>query len=175
MEKATLSQARANTYRLLNRDGTFNVSRKGINRAPVRDLYHTLLRVKTFEFMGLLMGFYFMINLLFAWGYTLCGPTALEGASRESEARHFLDAFFFSVQTFATIGYGKITPSGILANSLVTLEALTGLLGVAMATGLLFARFSRPTARVIFSDVALIAPHEGVPSFLFRMANAAWL
>jgi inward rectifier potassium channel len=82
-----------------------------------------------------------------------------------------LDAFFFSVQTMATIGYGSMYPSTDYANLLVSIEALVGLLGVAMGTGLMFARFSRPTARVLFSGVAVIAPHNGVPALMLRVAN----
>ena len=81
------------------------------------------------------------------------------------------DAFFFSVQTMATIGFGKMAPRTELANVLVTIESLTGLLGLALATGLVFAKFSRPTARVLFSRVAVISPWEGVRSLMVRMAN----
>jgi inward rectifier potassium channel len=82
-----------------------------------------------------------------------------------------LDMFFFSVQTMATIGYGAMYPKTLYANILVALEAPIGLLGVAMATGLMYGRFSRPTARVIFSNVALIAPYDGKPMLMFRAAN----
>jgi inward rectifier potassium channel len=82
-----------------------------------------------------------------------------------------LDAFFFSVQTMATIGYGAMYPQTDYANLLVSIEALVGLLGVAMATGLTLARFSRPSARVLFSRVAVIAPLNGLPTLMFRVAN----
>lgn len=149
----------------MNPDGSLRVIRKGARSSAARDLYHSLLRLSWPRFMLVLTGFYFAINLAFASGYLLCGPGALEGASG------FMDAFFFSVQTFATIGYGRITPVGLPANLLVTFEALVGLLGVALSTGLLFARFSRPTARVRFSNRALITPHDGVNSLVFRVAN----
>jgi inward rectifier potassium channel len=160
-------------YRLLNQDGTFNILRRGLRHKVSRDLYHTLLATSWARLLLALVMLYFGVNALFAVGYTLCGPNALEGIpAGETFPHRVLDAFFFSVQTLATIGYGKITPRGLPANILVTIEALLGLLGVALATGLLFARFSRPTARVVFSRVAMISPHEGVPSLLFRMANA---
>ena len=161
----------ARQYRLLNPDGTFNVVRKGVRHRISRDVYHTLLSVSWPAFMGLLAGGYLITNALFALAYLLCGPDALAGVANEGGWRRYLDAFFFSVQTLATIGYGKITPQGIPANLLVTIEALFGLLGVALATGLLFSRFSRPTARITFSRVAMMAPHEGVLSLVFRMAN----
>jgi inward rectifier potassium channel len=109
---------------------------------------------------------YIVTNALFALLY-LAGGDCIKNARPGS----FLDAFFFSVQTMATIGYGAMYPSTDYANLLVTLEALIGLLGVAMATGLMFARFSRPTARVLFSRVAVITPHNGLPTLMLRVAN----
>lgn len=159
-------------YRLLNHDGTFNIRRHGVRKRVFSDLYHGLLSVSWPTFLALLAGTYLLVNGLFAVAYTLCGEGALEGASKQGWPDRLVDAFFFSVQTLATIGYGRITPAGIPANLLVTCEALLGLLGLALATGLLFARFSRPTARVRFSNVAMLSPHEGVPSLVFRMANA---
>lgn len=160
------------SWRLLNRDGTFNVARSGTRRIRATDLYHSLLSVGWFRFNLLVILVYFSVNALFALGYLLCGPGALEGSKHADFSGRFSDAFFFSVQTLATIGYGKITPSGILPNLLVTFEALVGLMGLALGTGLLFARFSKPTARVVFSQTAVITPHEGIDSLIFRMSNA---
>ncbi len=109
---------------------------------------------------------YLGANLLFASGYLAIGD-----GIEEARPGNFADAFFFSVQTMATIGYGKMAPRGIAANLLVTGEALVGLLGLALVTGLVFAKFSRPTARVIFSRNAVITTFDGVPSLLVRMAN----
>jgi inward rectifier potassium channel len=159
-------------FRLVNRDGSFNISRRGLRTGLRRDAYHRLLSVSWPRFLALLAGLYFTVNLVFALAYTLCGPGALEGAATTGLDNRYFEAFFFSVQTLATIGYGKITPVGIAANLLVTVEALFGMFGIALMSGLLFARFSRPTARVKFSKVALISPQDGVPCFMFRMANA---
>jgi inward rectifier potassium channel len=112
------------------------------------------------------VGLYLGVNVLFALGYLLLGD-GIENMRGGS----FTDAFFFSVQTLATIGYGKLVPVSFAANSLVTVEALTGLVGVAMITGLMFAKFSRPTARVLWSETLVVAPQDGVPSLMFRMAN----
>jgi inward rectifier potassium channel len=109
---------------------------------------------------------YVAINTLFAFLY-LAGGDSIKNARPGS----FLDAFFFSVQTMATIGYGALYPQTDYANILVAIEALLGLLGVAMGTGLMFARFSRPTARVLFSRVVVVAPHNGVPTLMLRVAN----
>jgi inward rectifier potassium channel len=124
------------------------------------------------RFMAVVSGFYVLANWLFALAYLSLGEGALEGASRAGVGARFADCFFFSVQTLATIGYGRMTPHGLGANLLVTFEALLGLSGVALATGLMFARFSRPTARVVFSNRAMLSMHDGVPSLVIRMANA---
>jgi inward rectifier potassium channel len=105
-------------------------------------------------------------NSLFALGYLLD-----RGGIDHARADSFRDAFFFSIQTMATIGYGHMVPHSLFANILVTFEALVGVLGFALMTGLVFAKFSRPSARVLFSRVAVITQWEGVPSLVFRMAN----
>ena len=121
-------------------------------------------------FVLLLVGF-LSVNFLFAFGYALCGPHALSTVDMPEFSSRIIQCFFFSVQTIATIGYGQMTPVSLAANVLVTFEVMVGLLGLAMATGLLFSRFSRPTARVVFSNRILHVVHDGVPSLVFRMAN----
>ncbi|MEC4985384.1 MAG: ion channel [Oscillatoria sp. PMC 1068.18] len=130
------------------------------------DLYHKLLIVSWLQFFLLIVCSYLIINLFFAFAYLL-----QENSIANAEPGSLIDTFFFSVQTMSTIGYGAMSPQTWYANFLVTIEALFGLLGVAMATGLMFARFSRPTARVIFSRVAVICPFDGVPTLMFRTAN----
>ncbi|HEX8726877.1 MAG TPA: ion channel [Gemmatimonadaceae bacterium] len=157
--------------RLLNRDGSFNVRRDGLPRLASLSLYHALLSLTWPRFLGLLVSGYLAVNLLFAAAYTACGPQALGGAPAASMGGHFLRAFFFSVHTFATIGYGNVVPLSLGANLLVTLETIVGLLGFALATGVLFARFARPTARVVFSQRAVVAPYRGGTGFMFRLVN----
>jgi inward rectifier potassium channel len=130
------------------------------------DLYHFLLVSSWSRLLTLLGLLYVGSNCLFAIAY-LVADNSIQGGRPGS----FADAFFFSVQTMATIGYGSLLPRTLWANILVTIESLVGLLGLAVLTGLIFAKFSRPTARVLFSRVALVAPWEGVPSLIFRMAN----
>lgn len=163
--------ARRARRRLLNRDGSFNVHREGHNPFRSRSLYHYLLNVSWSGFFAIILCFYVAINLIFALLYFACGPNAVEGTVTDSSMARLLDSFFFSIQTFATIGYGKLTPSGLTANLLVTFEALIGLLSVALATGLFFARFSRPTARITFSKCAIIAPYQDQRAFMFRIVN----
>jgi inward rectifier potassium channel len=158
--------------RLLNRDGSFNVVRKGLSFAHSLSPYHSLLTMSWWKFNTIVFVFYIFLNVLFGGAYYLCGEDALQGTGSRSTGTRFLDDFFFSIQTSTTIGYGRIAPVGLAANILVSLEAMTGLLGFALATSLLFARFSRPNAKVIFSHKAVIAPYRGITAFEFRIANA---
>lgn len=157
--------------RLLNRDGTFNVVRSGLSRMQSLGPYHYLLTIAWGRFYLLAALSYFVTNLIFAAGYYLCGKDSLHGSVATTPFGRYLDAFFFSVQTLATIGYGRLTPNGTPANILVSVEALSGLLGFAIITGILFSRFSRPTMRIVFSQKAVVAPYQGITAFEFRIAN----
>jgi inward rectifier potassium channel len=130
------------------------------------DLYHNLLIMRWSSFMAVLAAGYLAFNLAFAALYLL-EPGAIANAKPGS----FADAFFFSVQTMATIGYGDMHPQTLYANLLVTVEVLLAMMALALATGLVFARFSLPTARIMFSCVAVIAPYDGKPTLMFRAAN----
>ena len=156
--------------RLLNRDGTFNVSRKQTLADSFS--YYSLIMMSWPAFIGLVLGTYIAANALFAGLYLLCGPNALQATGGQEISSPFLKAFFFSVETFSTIGYGNIVPVTLSANVLVSVEAVTALLGFALATGLLFARFSRPTAKILFSDSAVVAPYNAITAFQFRIINA---
>jgi inward rectifier potassium channel len=158
--------------RLLNRDGSFNVSRDGLSFWTSLSLYHLLLTMSWTKFLSLMTLFYLVGNTVFAFAYMLCGPGALSEPPGETYSNYFLRAFFFSVDTFATVGYGNISPVGVAANLIVTVEALFGLLAVAIVTGVIFARFARPTAKILFSDQAIIAPYKGITAFEFRLTNA---
>ncbi|HEU0176590.1 MAG TPA: ion channel [Blastocatellia bacterium] len=164
--------ARESRQRLLNRDGSFNVMRAGLGFLASLSPYHALLTMSWRSFFGLTALFYFGANLLFAAAYLLCGHGALSMPAPSGIESHFLQAFFFSIHTLATIGYGTITPVGIAANVIVSIESFIGLFGLALCTSLLFARFSRPTAKILFSDRAVIAPYRGITAFEFRIANA---
>jgi inward rectifier potassium channel len=157
--------------RFLNRNGTFNVQRTGIREYSSINLYHWLLTMNWRKFMAITVVLFFGLNVLFAITYMLCGSSALADTSIEPMNNYFFRAFFFSVQTFATIGYGTLHPNGLAANFLVTVESLVGILYQALVTGMLFARFSRPTARVKLSDIAVIAPYKEITGFMFRLVN----
>jgi inward rectifier potassium channel len=158
--------------RLMNRDGSFNVQRGGRLAAIIGNPYHSLLTMGWPAFLGVLAAVYILANLLFAALFMACGPGALGEADTAFPSGSFLQAFFFSVETFATIGYGAIVPETVRANFLVLLESFVSLISIALATGLIFARFSRPIPRIRFSSRALIAPYMGRTGFMFRIANA---
>ncbi|NJM96716.1 MAG: ATP-sensitive inward rectifier potassium channel 10 [Phormidesmis sp. RL_2_1] len=132
------------------------------------DIYHLLLTMPWPTFVSLTSLLYLLVNAAFAFAYSIGGGIASVG---ENEPRYFLDLFFFSVQTMASIGYGAMYPTSLYAHWLVVIESLVGLFFIATTTGLVFARFSLPTARILFSDVAVIAPFNGVPTLMFRTAN----
>jgi inward rectifier potassium channel len=163
-----LRPRRSSTPRIIGRDGEEPpvVLRLGEKPAPWRDPYHRLLTLSWTGFVVTLAGAYFAINALFAWAYWV-KPGAIANARPGS----FLDALAFSVQTMASIGYGAMYPQTNYAHLLVMAEAFMGLMLLAVATGLCFARFALPTARVIFSHYAVISPFNGVPTLMFRIAN----
>jgi inward rectifier potassium channel len=152
--------------KIINREGKLELVGLGAWHAYLRDPYHLMLTIPWTGFAVVVSVGYIVINVIFALLY-LAGGDCLEGAKPGS----FVDAFFFSVQTLGSIGYGVISPKTFYANIVVTLEAIASLLAIAVVTGLAFARFSKPIGRVIFSDVAVIAPHNGVPTLTFRAAN----
>ena len=155
--------------RLLNRDGSFNVVKPGSQWWRRFSGYHRLLTMSWPAFLSLLLLAYVGINLLFACGYYLLGAAALQGSIHTSV---FVRDFFFSIHSFATIGYGNIVPLGAMANLLVAFEAVVGLIGFAVATGMVFARFSRPVADIIYSRNAVVAPFHDITGFEFRVVNA---
>lgn len=160
------------TTRFLNRDGSFSVMKTGLPFLRSLNFYHALLSISWPMFYALAISAYVVANVLFAFGYLLCGPGALAGAVGITFGERFLECFFFSVQTIGTIGYGHISPFSMTANVLMTIESITGLLGLAVATGLVFARFARPHAKILFSRNAVVAPYHGMTALEFRIANA---
>ena len=132
------------------------------------DIYHLLLTMPWLSFISLTSALYLLINAVFAFAYSLGAEIAKINGSVVTQ---FQELFFFSVQTMGSIGYGAMYPNNVYAHWLVVIESLVGLFFIAMTTGLVFARFSLPTARILFSSVAVIAPFNGVPTLMFRTAN----
>ncbi len=158
--------------RFINRDGSFNVEKKGLPLWQRFSLYHVMLNIPWWKFILIILTAYCVINILFALLYLAIGFENLQGATAETPLGKFFEAFFFSAQTFTTVGYGRINPVGLMANFLVVFELLLGLLSLALATGLFFARSSRPVGKIMFSEKALVAPYRGSTGLMFRIANS---
>lgn len=147
-------------------DRNFRIATKGGGNSWWRDFYHFLLTTTWPRFLGLVTLAYFAVNALFGLLYWVDLP-GIEHVHKGS----FADAFFFSVETISTLGYGQFYPTDFYTNVIATIEPLAGLLGFALATGLVFARVSRPTARMLFSENAVITRFHGKPTLMFRVAN----
>ena len=156
--------------RFINRDGKPNVIKRGVGILDRYSWYHTMLGMKRGKFLSLLFLAYISVNLFFAGIYYLIGINHLAGVNTGSSLKNFTEVFFFSAQTFTTVGYGRISPTGFMASAVSTFEAFLGLLSFAIATGLFYGRFSRPQAFIRFSDNAIIAPFKDGTAFMFRLA-----
>ena len=157
--------------RFINRDGKPNVIKRGVGLLNRYSWYHTLLEMKRSKFLLILLSIYIGVNLVFAGIYYLIGIDHLAGINSGSALKNFSEVFFFSAQTFTTVGYGRISPVGFAASTVSTFEAFLGLLGFAIATGLFYGRFSRPQAFLRFSDKALIAPFRNGTALMFRLVS----
>jgi inward rectifier potassium channel len=161
-----------NEKRLLNRDGTFNPRRYGLPLLSSLSFYHYFLTISWPRFTAMVVSGYVGANTVFALAYLACGRDSLVGTTSAAMGNAFWRAFFFSVETLATIGYGNVTPNGLAPHLVMTAESLVGLSIFALITGILFSRFSRPTAAVMFSGKAVVAPYRGHTAFMFRITNA---
>ncbi|HEU4717448.1 MAG TPA: ion channel [Bacteroidia bacterium] len=160
------------TGRNMNKDGTFNVKRVGEPRFRPYEMYHTLITISWTKFIFLVLCFYLSVNLVFAFIYYFIGIDHLTSMDHPmTETRKFIEGFFFSSQTLTTLGYGRVAPIGILASSVAAVESMMGLLGFALATGLLYGRFSRPQSKILYSRHAVVAPYKGATGFMFRTSN----
>jgi inward rectifier potassium channel len=155
--------------RFFTKNGTANVEVRGLPVWQRLNLYHTMLSMKRWKFLLSIMLFFVFINLLFASLYLLIGIEHLNGLVAETAGEKFGEAFFFSAQTFTTVGYGRINPVGFITSFVASLEALTGLMSFALMTGLLYGRFARPRSFIRYSKNALFAPFGNGVALMFRM------
>ncbi|MGL4597656.1 MAG: ion channel, partial [Bacteroidia bacterium] len=163
---------RDGSARNVNKDGSFNVNRVGAEKFKPYEIYHLLISMSWRKFIFGILMLYLIMNLVFATIYYLVGVEHLAGIDLTgTEWQKFLDAFFFSSQTLTTLGYGRIAPVGSMASSVAAIESMFGLLGFALATGLLYGRFSRPEAKILYSTKAVIAPYRNITAFMFRICN----
>jgi inward rectifier potassium channel len=155
--------------RFYNKNGSPNMGLKGIGLLESFSIYNTMLKVKSWKFFTIILCFYGLVNLLFAGLYMLVGAEHLGGMEGTSDLKRFWEAFFFSAQTLSTVGYGHIYPSGMLTNCLAAIESLIGLLSFALATGMMYGRFSQPKAYIKYSANTLFAPFKGGTAVMFRL------
>ncbi len=156
--------------RMMNPDGTFNVERQSLSYWD--NTYFFLVTMPWKYFFPLVLLFYLLLNLIFTGAYLLIGIDQLMGMPKGSFWDDCLHVYFFSTQTLTTVGYGHISPMGMGANMLASLESFTGLLSFALISGLMYGRFSRPSAKIVFSENLLVAPYRERQGLMFRMSNA---
>jgi len=156
--------------RVLNKNGTTNVIKTGLTYFKRLSVFHTLIELRTIYFLLLVNIIFISINILFAIIYMSLGPEALHMPTYNSDFERFLHCFFFSTQTITTVGYGTISPVTPLANFIASFESLFGWIAFAVLTGLIYGRFSKPKAYLLFSQNALIGPHKNGQALMFRMA-----
>ena len=157
--------------RFVNRDGTFNVKKEGLPFVQRFSLFHTMLNMPVWKFYSTLFIFYLAVNFVFACIYFLIGQSQFQGMIAVTPTDIFKESFFFSTETFTTVGYGRVNPTGDTANSIAAIESMLGLLSFAIATGLLYGRFSKPKAFLLFSKNALISPYKGGTGLMFRFVT----
>ena len=164
--------ANASDYggRFVNKNGQPNIKKKGVNFLERISWYHSMLALPRWKFIILIFSFYIIVNFVFACIYYAAGVEHLNGISGDNNLEKFGEAFFFSIQTFTTVGYGHVSPSGFLVSAIAAIEALTGLLSLALATGLFYGRFSKPVAYLKFSENAVIAPYKDITALMLRIA-----
>ncbi len=156
--------------RAINKDGSFNVRRRGIGWRNVNPYLH-LINMSWPAFLSTVFLGYVVVNALFAVAYFLVGAEQIQGTAAPTPFGRFMNVFFFSAQTLSTVGYGTMAPRGLAANCIASAEAMMGLMGFALATGLLFGRVSKPSAKIGFSDNLLIAPYQDGTALQFRIVN----
>jgi inward rectifier potassium channel len=157
--------------RMVNRDGSFNIQRLGISVRDRVSSYHSMLTMPRWRFLLVNFVAYFFINCFFTLLYWLAGPTGLEGVEHGHGFTRLKDLFFFSTQTFTTVGYGRVNPVGELTNWIAAIESLIGFLSFAIAAGLLYGRFSRPRSFVRFSEKMVLANYKGGKALMFRLVG----
>ncbi len=160
-----------NNQRIMNRDGSSNIKRTGLPYFRTTDTYDKLIKLNWTKFGLLILASYILINMIFASAYLGIGIEYIEGAQGKTTFEHFWDAFFFSAQTISTVGYGHLSPKGMPTSLLAAFESMLGLLAFALATGLLYGRFSKPSAKIKFSKSMIMAPYQDGKGLMFRLAN----
>jgi len=163
--------ANASSYggRFVNKDGSFNLRKEGVAGWKRASIYYNLLVMPTWKFLLSILVFFIAINFVFTGLYYAVGLQQLNGFYKHPDTNVFWEVYFFSCQTFTTVGYGRMNPVGLAADSIASAEALMGFLCFALATGLIYGRFTKPKSFLSFSHNALIAPYKGATGLMFRV------
>jgi inward rectifier potassium channel len=156
--------------RFINKDGTYNIVKEGMSFWKRFSVFNSMLNFPRWKFITVILVFYFTINLIFTCIYFLMGAAQFEGLKPGSNWKIFREIYYFSMQTYTTVGYGHVSPVGDAVSILSGFESLTGLLSLAIATGLLYGRFSKPRCYLIFSDHAVVSPYKEITGLIFRFA-----
>jgi inward rectifier potassium channel len=154
--------------RFINKDGSYNVSKTGLPFFERISFFYKMLTMPAAKFLAVLILFFISVNFIFSAIYLSMGDSEFTGVLPGGFIHHFFELYFFSVQTFTTVGYGRINPDGYFAGSIASIEALSGLSSFALITGIMYGRFSRPKAYLRFSKHALIAPYQNITALMFR-------
>ncbi|MDE3250007.1 MAG: transporter, partial [Bacteroidota bacterium] len=157
--------------RFVNRDGSFNLRKEGVPVWERYSIYHSMLNMPRWKFISVIVIFFLCINLLYTLIYLLIGMDQFTGMIGNSAWQKIKEVYFFSTETFTTVGYGRVNPVGDAANFVASIEAMSGFLSFAVATGLIYGRFSKPKSYLIFSEHALIAPYQGKTGLMFRFVS----
>lgn len=165
-------KATSRGYRALNKDGSFNIKKINIPFYKRINIFHELVTISWPRFFAFVFIGYLLINFFFASLYYIIGIEHLTGILSQDPSEQFMEAFFFSAQTITTLGYGQVAPIGLAANIVAATESLLGLLSFALATGLMYGRFSKPVSSITYSTKAVIAPYKNINGFMFRVYNA---
>jgi inward rectifier potassium channel len=157
--------------RFINRDGTYNLRKTGTPFFQRFSVFHSMLNMPTWKFITVIVAFFLSINLVYAVVYWLIGIGGFTGIMARTSWQQFKELYFFSTETFTTVGYGRVNPVTDGANFVAAIEAMNGFLSFAVATGLIYGRFAKPKSHISFSDVAVIAPYQDKTGFMFRMVS----
>jgi inward rectifier potassium channel len=157
--------------RFVNRDGSFNLRKEGVPFWERFSIFHTMLNMPNWKFIALILGFFLAINLAYTSIYLLIGTEGFTGMIANTGWQKFKEVYFFSTETFTTVGYGRVNPVGDGANFIASIEAMSGFLSFAVATGLIYGRFSKPKAYINFSNHAVISPYQDKTALMFRFVS----
>lgn len=158
-------------YRAVNKDGSFNIVKINIPFFEKLNFFHNLVTMSWSRFFAYILIGYFIVNFVFASIYMMIGVEHLTGTSGTTGFEQYIEAFFFSAQTITTLGYGRVAPVGLAANIMAAVESMMGLLTFALATGLLYGRFSKSRTKIKYSDIGVIAPYLDINGFMIRVVN----